>query len=320
MCYYFHGTETGVSRMQRFSVDRLLDILVRIAVVFLTLLVVEGATAGTLPPPLNDSWVDTFWVGLPGGYDGQNSINTLNGIASVSDTVGTYTGNAMATATYGSLGVESFTSFAISGSPKSGYTTAIAWDRDNITISSPSFDGSMGILYVDYTLDGTIATSGAGTSVVQVAIDVTNSVTSVEQMTNTAYTSSASGTFRAPTAFTFTFGRPFELQFCLGAATGTGIIPDLSSSGHVEPAQCSPGGGSGLTGTGSGTASFFNTLTLSGMTVTDSAGNPVSGVQFTSASGTQYGPDGVVPEPGSLLLLGSGLTVAVVLRRRISTR
>jgi hypothetical protein len=304
--------------MKGFPVDRLPNILVRIAVVLLTLLIVEGATAGTLPPPLNDSWVDDNWVGLPGGYDGQNA---LNGIASVSDTAGTYAGNAMATATYGSLGVESFTSFAISGSPESAYSDAIAYDRDNMTVSSPAFNGSEGLLYLYYTLDGTIATSGAGTSVVQVAIDVTNSVTSVEQMTNTAYTSSTSGTFLAPTAFTFTFGQPFELQICLGAATGTQITPAvLSSSGHLTTAECSPGGGSGLTGSGTGTASFFNTLTLSGITVTDSAGDPVSGVQFTSASGTQYGPDGVVPEPGSLLLLGSGLTVAVVLRRRIPTR
>ena len=59
-----------------------------------------------------------------------------------------------------------------------------------------------------YTLDGTNSTSGAGSSVVQVAISVLDSGALRYQMSNTAYTSSVAGTFVAPTIFTFTYGQP----------------------------------------------------------------------------------------------------------------
>ena len=168
-----------------------------------------------------------------------------------------------------------------------------------------------------YTLDGTNSTSGAGSSVVQVAISVLDSGALRYQMSNTAYTSSVAGTFVAPTIFTFTYGQPFQFQFCLGAATGEGIIPAvLPDSGHVSTFDCAPGFSGPQTGSGSGNAAFFNTLVLSGLTVTDSLGNPVSGAQFTSTSGTQYGPNGVVPEPGSLLMIVSGLVLIAARRRK----
>ncbi len=48
-------------------------------------------------------------------------------------------------------------------------------------------------------------------------------------------------------------------------------------------------------------ADFQDTVSLSGLTVEDLSGNVVSGAQITSASGTLYGPNGVVttPEPSS---------------------
>jgi len=242
--------------------------------------------------------------------------NSVGGFAAVGDR---YSSDE-AIATYGLLAVSSSTSFGIPGEQPTSlpYSFAIGFVSDNITISAPGFNGSEGFLQVDYTLDGTNAASRAGSAVVQIDVGILDSGSSVFQDSNTAYTSSLiAGTFTAPRTFTFTFGQPFTFDFCLGAAAGDGIIPAvLSSSGRVSTFECAPGYSFYQTGSGSGSATFFDTLMLSGLTVTDSFGNPVSGAQFTSSSGTQYGPRDVALEPGTLLMLGSGLAVIALLRRK----
>lgn len=207
--------------------------------------------------------------------------------------------------------VQSSTTFVTSVAPY--YSFAVGYVRDNITIGSPALNGSTGFLSIHYALDGNIFTSGLGNSVVQVAIDLFDSVSLQDQGTNTAYTSSTSGTFAAPRLFTFTYGQPFRLDLCLGAATGTGIVPAvLSGAGHLTTFLCAPGRQGSVIGVGTGTADFLNSLTLTGLTVTDNLGNPVSGLQFSSQSGTQYGPNGAVPEPASVVLLSSGLGIMIV--------
>lgn len=288
----------------------------RIAAVVLVILTARVAAGGTL------SFACDVLSGPSGPSGGANCQgNSVGGIASVNDTYGftQLTASDEAITNYGEFGVASSTSFDISGTAQRAYSFAIGDFGDDITISSPLLNGSTGLLSVDYTLDGTITTSGAGSAVVQVAINLLNSGASVSQDSITAYTSSVSGTFRAPTAFTFTFGQPFSFYMCLGAATGQGIIPAvLPTSGHVSTFDCAPGFSGASTGSGSGSAAFFNTLVLSGLTVTDGLGNLVNGEQFTSASGTQYGPDGVVPEPGTstLAIVGLTLLVSVLFRRR----
>ena len=68
------------------------------------------------------------------------------------------------------------------------------------------------------------------------------------------------------------------------------------------------------TGIGASSADFFHTLVLSGLVPTV-GGIAVDNPLFTAESGAHYTVNGVVPEPGTLLLLGSGLT-ALFARRR----
>jgi hypothetical protein len=122
---------------------------------------------------------------------------------------------------------------------------------------------------------------------------------------------STSGKFIVPQTFSFIYGQPFQITLCVGATTGLGIIPAGPSDGHVTNNSCAPGLGLPQTGNGTGTANF--SWALSGITLTDSAGNPVNNATYTSASGTQYGPNGVIPEPRSLFLLSFGLIIFAVL-------
>lgn len=74
-----------------------------------------------------------------------------------------------------------------------------------------------------------------------------------------------------------------------------------------------------------GSADYYNTLTLTGIQLLDANGNQINGVSYLSASGTHYNVLGgvygapvssPVPEPGSLALLaGFGLTGAVFCRK-----
>ena len=70
-----------------------------------------------------------------------------------------------------------------------------------------------------------------------------------------------------------------------------------------------------------GAIDFFNTAQLQPLVVLDSTGAQVSGVSVLSDSGFSYAVAGAapttVPEPGSLLLLGTGLVGLVAGRRRL---
>jgi hypothetical protein len=63
-------------------------------------------------------------------------------------------------------------------------------------------------------------------------------------------------------------------------------------------------------------ADYSHTAVLSQIVVRDSEGKLVDDFAITSASGTNYGATGVIPEPGSAVLLLTGLGAAAWLRRR----
>ena len=93
-----------------------------------------------------------------------------------------------------------------------------------------------------------------------------------------------------PNFYIFDYGQPFT------------VAAQLSL-------QCSLGLGSG---SGAISQDYSNTATLSGIEVFDSAMSPVAGFTISSDSSTNYGLEGVVPEPSSLSMVLFGLAGAIM--------
>jgi hypothetical protein len=64
----------------------------------------------------------------------------------------------------------------------------------------------------------------------------------------------------------------------------------------------------------SATADFSHTAILDQIVVLDSQNQVVPDFTIASASGTSYGPQGVVPEPASVVLLASSILVLWFIR------
>ena len=221
------------------------------------------------------------------------------------------TGSATADADFGHLMVKASASYLLT-SPETAFTFAGATTIELLTIDAAGLTGTPGTLDVTYGLDGTVSSSGAALA----------GIVSGVQWGGPAPFNQEDGAFELRLASTsesvtvtgpFTFGDPFFLSMLMFTFAGTGEVcptcPDFPI-GIVE-----------RTGPGSGSADFFSSMTLTGL-LPFSGGVPVLDALFSSSSGTQYSVDGVVtpvPEPGSLLLVGSGLAMAVRrLRRRKS--
>lgn len=172
---------------------------------------------------------------------------------------------------------------------------------DVITVVFPPFTGETGYLIVDYTLDGTLSQTGRSFASSQAQVCTTFSDCQyndyVVEYEHEPSSRSVSGLFSFSDPFKFTYGTPFVLLFRL-TTDDEAILPSTASS------------------------DFANTLTLSGLHTFGPDMQPVTGATFTSVSGTQYGPNGVIsatPEPSSPVLVVSALTIllGVGFRRRI---
>jgi hypothetical protein len=209
--------------------------------------------------------------------------------------------DAHAASAYGMLGASGTISFDTAGQSQEAVGGPLASFQDDLTIDSALLTGQPGRLNIAYTLDGVVSpSSGQGNSFARVVANIGGNLSYAIN-----YTSSVSGTFVIPQSFAFTYGQPFTLAFLLEILTG-GVSP-TANGGYVVPL---------VNGIGSAGSDFFNTLLLSGLVPTDINGNRVSDATFSSSSGTAYGFNGVVPEPASFVLLGTGLACVGIQRWR----
>jgi hypothetical protein len=194
-----------------------------------------------------------------------------------------------------------------SATPSNRVVAANTQFIDLLTISDPLLNGTTGTLEVSYDFDGVVGSSGDADALALVGLAVGGTKPFEQNEVGLhVYDATTSGTFTfAP--FEFVYGQPFFFSFYMAAVAGT--------IGECDTCEL----GLGIvqtTGTGKGSADFFNTLVLSGLLARDASGAVANNVAFSSASGTRYTANGVVPEPASLFLFGTGASVALARWRR----
>lgn len=192
------------------------------------------------------------------------------------------TASGLGQANYGVLKADASASFNINRAPVTVDAFGVSAFRDVVTIDFPPWNGSPGLLFVSYTLNGTLAATANGTAGLNV--ETFGGPSDLQTMFQN-YTSSVSGVLSAPAPINFIYGQPFNLGLELWAEAGT----HGSVVGVFPPAWAGP-----ATGTGSAFANFSNTLTLVGLIPMDENGNQAVGATFSSQSGTQYSQDGVL--------------------------
>jgi hypothetical protein len=225
-----------------------------------------------------------------------------------------FNGSAAARAAYGDLGVRSAGSY--SGTSDSSLVTgsgAGALQTEAFTFAGASGSGTF---RPTFTLDGALFTQGRTDNQIVFSYSIGNgpmSTTfrlqdsrgdftiyapggyvasypglSVSGDNTTGRLASGSASFQI--SVPMSFGTEVDLNFALWAGT----LP-ASSVGQAVPSN--------------GSASFYSSVRMTGIEVLDSGGNIVPSFSVTSGSGTLYGAAGVVPEPGTWVLLVCGLGV-----------
>jgi hypothetical protein len=250
----------------------------------------------------------------PGESDPGDLGTSGTGLVEISGTFNGASLSAAADAAAGVLRTRASASYDLA-TPGYRIAAAAAIVSDRLTITAPGFNtGDAGMLDVSVTLDGTIAKSGtadAGTLFYVLWGGTAPLEDQDGQGFSTSTSSSEVFTVHAP----FTFGDPFLFTLFMFSGAGTiGVCDGVDlDNGLCDATEGTlPYLASGL---GASSADFFNTLVLTGLVPTVS-GSPVSSPVFTAESGSRYTVNGVsaVPEPATLILLGSG--TALLLRRR----
>jgi hypothetical protein len=162
--------------------------------------------------------------------------------------------------------------------------------RDSLTVQGGTGQGTMSF---QFSVTGTSSASGGATArpVVQYVPIVAGS----EDFNNAILYNVVNGIATVP--LTFTFGQPTEYEIFFYALTQI-----FSNQGWASGSAAN--------------ADYFHTATLTGIDVRDAGGSAVNGFSIISGSGTQYGVNGVVPEPSTYSLVGLGTLALAAIRVR----
>jgi hypothetical protein len=247
----------------------------------------------------------------PNDADPGDIATSGTGFVEISGTFGGALLSAAADADAGLLRTIASASYDLAD-PGYRIAAASAIVADWLTITAPGVaDGTSGVLDVSVTLDGTITKSGTADAGTFVGV-LWGGTAPLEGQDFQAFTTSTSASDVFTIGVPFTFGDRFLLTLWLFSTAGTiGVCDELTPTACPETEGTTPYLASGV---GASSADFFNTLVLSGL-VPKIGGIPVANPVFTADSGAQYTVNGVVPEPGTLLLLGTGVTFLLARRR-----